>query len=177
MNTENFNAHMAAFYEQRRTNRRANDFQSFCTELWERRTGTQLGWLVDAAVRTYMPELLGENFTEADVWPSLRPKVLEDLKRADLQAWSVRTSWPIDHLDAAVVEIADHVIITERGEPPRFEAYKLPVASPWVFIGVVHVGPDPYTGRTPTKPSWWDHPRQYWRQTRGWHDGRPVFEP
>ena len=171
----NFNEHMAAFVEQMRANRRANDFLKFCNSLWEHRTGTQLAWLVDSAVRTYAPELLGETYTEAEVWPSLRPRVLEDLERVDFQAWSVRNSCPIDQLNPDEFELADLVIVTEalnRGELPRFEAYELPVASLWTFVGVV-----PEIGHTLPKPSWWNRPRQYWWDTLIWHDGRPVFAP
>jgi len=166
---------MITFYEQLRTNRRANDFLKFCSSMWEHRTGTQLAWLVDSAVRTYAPEMLGENFTESEIWPRLRPKVIEDLKRVGFQAWSVRNTCPIEQLDPDEFELADHVIIAERlnrGELPRFEQYELPTLNPWVFVGV---GPE--SGHTLPRPRWWNRPRMYWRPTLTRHNGRPNFEP
>src|SRR5690606_41982359 len=114
----------------------------------------------------YAPELLGEPFTESEVWPSLRPKVLEDLERVGLKAWSVRNSCPIEQLDPDELELNDHVIVTERlnrGELPRFDKYDLPVHNPWAFIGIV-----PETGYTPPKPSWWEIGRASGRE-RGQH--------
>lgn len=170
------NAYLAAFDEQMRANRRSNDFLKGCTEMWERREATQIVWLVDSAVRTYMPEMLGEPFTEAEIWPSLRTKVLEDLKRVDFQAWSVRNNCPIEHLDDDAFEQADHVIITQTLNPkhelPQYEQYTLPSWRPWEFVGIV-----PESGYNPPKPSWWDHPKQYWTPTRRRHNGRPIYEP